>query len=229
VLCSGVLHGGDAPVIETAARGAWPHLEAKLRPFVARRLRSSTDVDDVLQEVFLRIQRGLVSLHDQERFGSWVYRIARNAIVDHQRAATKHPFANGEAGEALVAALEDDDDLAARALASCLAPFVAQLASPYREALTLVELEGLSQREAAEMIGVSLSGMKSRVQRGRAQLRDALEACCHIALDVRGHVVGWERREDAHPPDGCCASAPQLTSRVGVLEAPVNGRSAQSI
>ncbi len=56
------------------------------------------------------------------------------------------------------------------------------LPSPYREALTLTELEGLTQKEAAEMLGISLSGMKSRVQRGRQQLRQALEDCCHIAL-----------------------------------------------
>jgi hypothetical protein len=47
--------------------------------------------------------------------------------------------------------------------AACVSLFVAQLPSPYREAVTLVELEGLTAREAAEMVGVSISGMKSRV------------------------------------------------------------------
>lgn len=83
--------------------------------------------------------------------------------------------------------------------------FVSMLPSPYREALTLTELEGLTQKEAAEMLGISLSGMKSRVQRGREKLRAALEDCCHIALDARHRVVGCEPRPDGKLPDGCCA------------------------
>ena len=72
--------------------------------------------------------------------------------------------------------------------------FVAQLRSPYREAVTLVELEGLTAREAAAMVGISVSGMKSRVQRGREQLRKLFEDCCEIALDVRGKVTDFAPR-----------------------------------
>jgi RNA polymerase sigma-70 factor (ECF subfamily) len=71
---------------------------------------------------------------------------------------------------------------------------VARLPSPYREAVTLVELEGLTVREAAEMAGVSVSGMKSRVQRGRAQLRQLFDECCEIALDARGKVIDYAPR-----------------------------------
>ncbi|MFO0634577.1 MAG: TauD/TfdA family dioxygenase [Nannocystaceae bacterium] len=76
------------------------------------------------------------------------------------------------------------------------------LPSPYREALTLTELEGLTQREAAQMLGVSLSGMKSRVQRGRVQLRRALEGCCDIAVDARGRVIAYTPRSDGRLPVG---------------------------
>jgi RNA polymerase sigma-70 factor (ECF subfamily) len=192
-------------VIDPAARGAWRELEAKLRPFVARRVRSEDDVDDVVQDVFLRMQRGLAGLRDDERFGPWVYQVARSAIVDHQRAAAKHRVVDAEEAPDESLEVEDDGQAVERELASYLAPFVAMLPSPYREALTLVELEGLTQKQAAEMLGVSLSGMKSRVQRGRVQLRKALEDCCHIALDARGRVVSCELRPDGKPPDGCCA------------------------
>lgn len=187
-------------MIEPTARDAWRDLEARLRPFVARRVRSAVDVDDVIQEVFLRMQRSLADLRDEERFGPWVYRIARSAIGDHHRATARHGLADGEtrdepAGSATADAADDDDDLAASAAAArCMAPFVAALPSPYREALTLAELEGMSQRDAAERLGVSLSAMKSRVQRGRGQVRDALTSCCKIALDVRGRVMSCETR-----------------------------------
>jgi RNA polymerase sigma-70 factor (ECF subfamily) len=124
-----------------------------------------------------------------------------NVIVDHARA---RPTANGEPADATAAPDDDDEHAAAQDLAGALAFFVAALPSPYREAITLTELEGRTQREAAEMVGVSLSGMKSRVQRGRARLRAMLEACCEIALDVRGRVIACAPRADAEVPEGCC-------------------------
>lgn len=89
-------------------------------------------------------------------------------------------------------------------VAACAALFVAMLHSPYREALTPTELEGLTQKAAAEMLGISLSGMKSRVQRGRQKLQAALEDCCHIALDARRRVDGWEPRADGKLSGGWC-------------------------
>ncbi|MBK8997186.1 MAG: sigma-70 family RNA polymerase sigma factor [Myxococcales bacterium] len=202
-----VLLAGALGVIEPAQRGAWRDLEAKLRPFVARRVRAPADVDDVVQEVFLRMQRGLAGLRDEERFGPWVYQIARSAIADHQRAAAKHRVADDPAAEERPDELDRDDDGAVmQELASTVAPFVAMLPQHYREALTLTELEGLTQKQAADMLGISLSGMKSRVQRGRRELRRALEDCCHIALDARGRVVSCEPRPDGKLPDGCCAN-----------------------
>jgi RNA polymerase sigma-70 factor (ECF subfamily) len=53
------------------------------------------------------------------------------------------------------------------------------------------------------MLGVSLSGMKSRVQRGRVRLRALLEACCDIALDARGRVMSCERRPGGSAPNDC--------------------------
>lgn len=192
-----------APADLAGDRG-WRELEAELRPFVARRVPPS-DVDDVVQEVFLRIQRGLPSLRDEQRFGPWVYQVARSAIIDHARSAARHPRTASEPPEQPHHPDDGDDAAVAREVAKYAALFVSMLPSPYREALTLTELEGLTQREAAEMLGISLSGMKSRVQRGRAKLRAALEDCCHIALDARRRVIGCEPREDGELPPGCCA------------------------
>ncbi len=199
-----VLRAGGEGVIGAAARGSWRGLEARLRPFVARRVRSEVDVDDVVQDVFLRIQRGLADLRDEERFGPWVYQVARSAIADHLRVAVKHRVTDDDVRPAPLEAADDDDRAVERALAGVVALFVAALPSPYREALTLTELEGITQRQAAEMLGISFSGTKSRVQRGRVLLRKSLEDCCTIALDVRGRIVGCEPRPDGRPPKGCC-------------------------
>ncbi|MGE0867551.1 MAG: sigma-70 family RNA polymerase sigma factor [Kofleriaceae bacterium] len=190
----------------THAPAPWQDVAARLRPFIARRIAGS-DVDDVLQDVFVRMQRGLAALRDEERFSAWLFQIARSAIAEHQRGRARHPVAGDGEDVELPAApsLPDDDDdddrAASRALSGCVAMFVAQLASPYREAVTLVELEGLTAREAADMVGISVSGMKSRVQRGRAQLRELFTACCEIALDARGKVTEFSPR--ATPCSSC--------------------------
>lgn len=164
---------------------AWSEVAAKLRPFVAKRV-GAADTDDVLQDVLVRMHRGLGGLADDQRFTAWMYMVARSAIAEYGRTRARHPIAESRE---LVAEPCDDDRAAATALAGCLTAFVARLPSPYREAITLVELEGMTIRDAAAMSGISLSGMKSRVQRGRAQLRDLLDDCCAIALDVRGKVT----------------------------------------
>ena len=83
---------------------------------------------------------------------------------------------------------------AARELATCLGPMVARLPSPYREAVTLVDLEGIPQKEAALRAGLSLSGMKSRVQRGRQALEQLVHDCCQIELDATGRIMDYQLR-----------------------------------
>jgi len=184
----------------------WDAVAARMRPFVRSRVASDADTDDVLQEVLLRVHRGLPEIEDPERFGAWLFRVARSALADHHRARARHPVAAADEDRELPAApVDGEESLVAEQLARTLASFVAALPSPYREAITLTELEGRTQREAAEMLGVSLSALKSRVLRGRQKLRAVLHACCAIALDARGKVVACEPRPDGRVPDGCCA------------------------
>lgn len=198
-------------MIDASHQPSWDELATRLRPFIRRRVASDPDADDVLQDVLLRVHRGLPGLHDEDRFGPWIHRIARTTIVDHVRARARHPLAAPAAADAVAEApeaLDEDDGVVAREVARYVAAIVAQLPSPYREAVTLTELEGRTQREAAQMLGISLSGMKSRVQRGRAKLRAMLEACCEVAVDVRGKVIACEPRADGERAPGCCGKRP---------------------
>ena len=194
-------------MIEANARGAWTEIEKHLRPFIARRVDDPADVGDVLQEIYLRVQTGLPDLRDSERFGPWVYRVARSALADHLRSRARHHPAvtrdlPADGGEALV---PDEEPAAERELATYLTSFVAALPAPYREALILTELQEMNHKDAAQMLGVSLPAMKARVRRGRQQIQQMLTACCDIALDARGRVVSYDRRPDGTVPRDCCA------------------------
>ena len=190
-------------MIASKARGAWREIEQRLRPYVARRVASAADVDDVLQEIFVRMQRGLTGLRDGERFGGWIYRVAQSAIADAGRARARSPWVSvEEVPETAKLELEDVDGLQTD-LGACVALFVARLPSPHREAVTLTELEGLTQKDAAEMLGVSLPAMKSRVLRGRARIREMFEECCRISVDCRGRVTECEPRGLDEVPEDC--------------------------
>ena len=105
------------------------------------------------------------------------------------------------------ASAKDSEESALQELAACLKPLMGTLSSSDQEALRLIEFEGITQVEAARQFGLSLSGMKSRVQRARSRLRSALDDCCRIALDRHGGVLGYEGCTGQCDPAGCAPAA----------------------
>jgi RNA polymerase sigma-70 factor (ECF subfamily) len=185
-------------MLDSVARDSWQVLGQRLGAYIGRRLPAG-EVDDVLQDVLLRIHTNVRYLSDDSRFGPWVYSVARNAVIDRLRK--KQPALTDSSELDNVAS--SDEPESEQALLGCVTPFVARLPEAYRHAITLVELQGLSQADAAEMEGVSLSGMKSRVQRGRRMLREMFEECCSLKIDARGHVMEADRRDAAACGPSC--------------------------
>jgi RNA polymerase sigma-70 factor (ECF subfamily) len=137
----------------------------------------------------------------------------RRAIADYYRAPshTRELPAGAAVDFAPQIADVPDDDADASALqelSACSKPLIGSLGPADQEALQLVEFEDVTQVEAAERLGLSVSGMKSRVQRARLHLRTALDECCRIALDRRGSIISYKARTDQC---GIC-EAPSETS-----------------
>jgi RNA polymerase sigma-70 factor (ECF subfamily) len=171
----------------------WRDFHARLLSFIARRVSDRDSAEDILQEVMVRIHRHAGELERSSAVGAWVHQIARNAIADHYRKASgrRERPAGIDLDRRQPPVLEDAPGDLRGELAACLRPLVERLPALQREALTLTELEGLTQATAAARLGLSTSGMKSRVQRGRAQLKKLLTACCEIELDRRGGVRSY--------------------------------------
>jgi RNA polymerase sigma-70 factor (ECF subfamily) len=175
----------------------WEELHRRLLAYIDRRVANRDDAKDVLQDVFVRIQANASKIADVESVTGWVYHITRNAIADHHRARAKAEEVNTErvdpasvADTATATAIEAGgiESEAGEELARCIAPLLQRLPEPYRKAVARTDLEGASQQQAAEEAGISLSGMKSRIQRGRAKLKKALLDCCSVELDPRRGV-----------------------------------------
>ena len=169
----------------------WQEHRARLRGYIAKRVRESDAVDDILQEVFLKVNAGLHTVKSQGSIAAWLYRIAANTIADHYRAQQNWDELPEE-----VAAPEPERDYIAE-LAICIQPLIAELPEHYRTALILAEIEGLPQREVAGQLKISLSGAKSRVQRGREKLRQRLLGCCDVEIGRDG-IIGYEPRSRNH-------------------------------
>lgn len=181
----------------------WHDVHERLTAFVARRVDDPADVADLVQTVFLRAHANAAAVTDQERLLPWLYSITRNAIADHYRSPVRRREVMGDAADDALehGAPDEFDDAPAEAtalaaLSTCVRPMLQQLPPTYREALERVEFDGVSQVDVAAELGISVSGLKSRVQRGRAMLREVLLACCEISRSATGGVLDYSRRVD---------------------------------
>lgn len=192
------VQGVIAPGGESAALLA--HFERDLAAYVRRRV-PGPDADDVLQETLLRIHVGVGAVRAGERLAPWVFRVARSAVVDHQRRSgvRGRRFVSGDAEEEAGDSGVGETSEQVALLTACIEPFLAQLPVEQAEALRLVDMEGVSQVEAARALGLPVATMKARVQRGRRRLRADLEVCCAMVQDRRGAVI------EVTPRCGCAA------------------------
>lgn len=173
---------------------------SRLRAFVRRRVRSEHDAEDVVQDVLTKFVQHDDSVDPQSVY-AWLFTVARRTIIDRARASA--PVATGDLPEA--AAIEPADDPSVSAeLAGCMEPMLQSLGSDDRILLQRIDMLGETQADVARELGISPSGLKSRVQRARRRLRARLDACCAVERDGRGQPADYQRRPDRPCPcDGC--------------------------
>lgn len=184
---------------EQAARteAVWREFHKRLHAFISGRVQSASEADDIVQEVFVRIHKNIAKIQNEDRMAAWIFQITRNAITDQYRARS--------GAESLEPDFEppmpqnDGSNLRELAeLSGCIEPMLGALPDRYRDALKLTDLGGMGQREAAERSHISVSGMKSRVQRGRLQLKELILQCCQVELNHQGRIVDYSVRESGN-------------------------------
>ena len=166
----------------------WMHLSSDLRRFIRRRVSDDHVADDLLQETFIRVHRNIGTLQEAERLAAWVYQIARNVVHDHHRKTTNPTVALVDAENVS----NDHDPRNGCRSITWLDEMIQSLPDGYRQAVQMAEIEEQSQQDVADRLGLSLSGAKSRIQRGRVMLKEVLERCCSFEMDGRGRVMGCD-------------------------------------
>lgn len=166
---------GDLGAYEDLARAHGDRIYA----VILRLVMNSADAEDIAQETLLRGWRGINNFHADARFGTWIYRIAVNESNRFfERGANRRreqlPIHDHEARLAARAVDQPPARAELRELEGALRRAIEQLEPPYRTALVLRDIEGLSTREAAEIVGVREGAFKSRLHQARLRVRAAL-------------------------------------------------------
>ena len=163
----------DASAWDTVVRTHTRRVYNLCYRFTARR----DEAEDLTQEVFLRVYRTLKSYDPGHGpLAVWMHRVARNLLIDHYRATRKHRLSVPLEDEMIhleqkeSAAPRPDRAVAQRELSAALEQALARLSPELREAVILRDLQGLDYREIAETLDIPEGTVKSRINRGRAEL-----------------------------------------------------------
>jgi len=168
-----------------------------LRWFVLKHVKDYHDGEDILQDIFFKIHSNIQSLKNMDKLDAWVYQVARNTITDYYRRKQKCTLETtleykGEADQGV-------PENASGSPVSCIRPIIDSLPEKYRQAIIMTEYGGLTQKEMAEKLGLSVSGTKSRVQRAREMLKKKLLECCHFEFDRLGNVIDYHHKMNNCP------------------------------
>jgi RNA polymerase sigma-70 factor (ECF subfamily) len=194
----------------------WHEAIERLTQWVRPRIHDLADAEELVQDILERLVAHGEQLQTVGNPLGWMHRIATNAIIDYYR----RPRRTVILPEGLPSETEDAAEVVRGELAECIRPLVMYLDPMSREALLATDLGGKSQVDAAREAGVAVSTMKSRIQRARQKLREALLRCCHIELDRRNGVAEFSPKRVAGGRLGACCDAESSTLSTGSPPSP---------
>lgn len=171
--------------METLNLRVWNEISTELRNFVYRKVKDRDVANDIVQDVFIKVESKISQLRETEKIAGWIFQITRHTITDYFRTKSKTL-------EPIELQWENEAQELNDCVAFCLNKLMYTLPDKYREAMVLTEIENLSQTALSERLGISYSGAKSRVQRARQMLKDKLHELYNIKADSYGNIIVCE-------------------------------------
>jgi RNA polymerase sigma-70 factor, ECF subfamily len=226
--------GGEAALIEAAKAGERAAIDELLERYEERiyrfGLRMCGDEDsarEVLQETMLAAFRNLPGFRGQAALSTWLYQIARSFCIEQRRGpAAPVPLDEQLADDAP----PPDEAVHARRIGEALAAAIAKLAAEQRDALVLRDVEGLSAQEAADVIGIEVGALESRLHRARMALRHELagviesapEPCGELAQELSAYAAAEIDQATCVKIEEHLASCPRCSGACDALERSVS-------
>lgn len=194
-------HEPDPALVEACRRGEQRAMEALYHQYKRRvfglvsRIVGAADAEEVAQDVFVRVFRGLPKFRGESALGTWIYRLSVNAALTHATRRSRHVHAGDDAliNIPAPARSQRDPKVAARVMQA-----LAELPPGYRAILVLHDMEGLSHEECAVILGCRVGTSKSQLHKARARMRDLLgpALAAERAANARGDAPEESRAPD---------------------------------
>jgi RNA polymerase sigma-70 factor (ECF subfamily) len=160
--------------------------EAEIYELICRKVNHQDYCNDIMQEVYLKILSNIDRIEKADNLSAYVVRMSTNVIADYYRKQSRLPLIGEltDAGAVDTAQVtEESNDLC------CLRPFIDSLPAHYRDVIIQVELQNMKLKDYALKVGITLTNAKTRVQRARQKLKEAILQCCNYQFDGYGNVV----------------------------------------
>ncbi len=163
----------------------------KILHYLLRVTGNREDAEDLTQEAFIKILNGLYSFKGKSSLSTWIYRIATNTAIDRMRGSAYKRLQKKTVSEDIEPDHEEnkkvwsgkkmplaENQIVRKEMNTCIRNFIDTLSSNYKTVLVLSEIEDFTNREIAEILGISLNTVKIRLHRAREKLRKILETRC---------------------------------------------------
>ncbi|MEW7278251.1 sigma factor-like helix-turn-helix DNA-binding protein [Aquimarina sp. 2201CG1-2-11] len=181
----------------------WKELKNPLENFIKTKISSSVEAEDVLQEVSIKLLDNLDKKTQINNYQTWTFQVARNTISDFYRK-------KGQSSREV--SISNQIDIPATNCVCDLSGFVIQnyLPAEYGTALYLSDIEKIPQKEIAEILNISLTATKSRIQRARKKLKTLILECVTINYNSKGQITGFKLKNDCNLPKELLVEAEKL-------------------
>jgi RNA polymerase sigma-70 factor (ECF subfamily) len=182
----------------------WAKVHAQLFGYISKHVKSKDEVNDIIQDTFIKVKTNIDKLINPAKVESWIFQIARNTMNDYFRKQKKTYNNVGDSDEPIIepSAFDEEDikvQIQTKEFSQYAGFVVSELPEKYRIAVQMADIEGLSMKEIADELNISVSGAKSRVQRGRKLIKEIILKCCDVNTDKYGNIVDYERRNCNNP------------------------------
>ncbi len=168
----------------------------KILRYLERLTGNKEDTRDLVQEVFLKVERSLAQFECRSSLSTWIYRIATNVSHDRFRSTSFQQGKKQTLTDAFIEENKEDKNvwtgekeasteqqLERKEMSGCINRYIYDLNEAYQKVLVLSEYEGLKNKEIASILGITLDTVKIRIYRGRIQLKKRMEKGCDITPD----------------------------------------------
>ena len=169
----------------------WNNVQNELKGFVFKRVKDKTLTEDIVHDVFLKVQAKIHQVKESDKILGWLYQVTRNTITDHYRKNSKNIDPRNFDWESSPPNFND-------CVTNIINELIPTLPEKYRIPLEMTELQNMSQLEVAEKLHLNYTTAKARVQRARAMLRQRMEEILVVRTDGYGNVILCNDRRD------CC-------------------------